>query len=170
MADEHKTAPEAPKATPPAPQEVAFDLVKKDTKTELEAIKKQLGVTEENKKNNEWEKMETFLITNKEKIKTITKVELEELRKDINDKNSVLELKLDEKADNEIKYVENISDGVTPTPETSTTAETQIHLDEISTQVRPEYQKEVKNYIVDNGGFAGMVMKGISNWVVEIIK
>ena len=110
-------APEAPKSTSPT-EEVAFDLVKKDTKTELATIKKELGVTEENKKKNEWEKMEAFLTENKDKIKTITKKELAALKKDIEDGNDTLHIKLDEKADNEIIYEENIPDGGAVKPET----------------------------------------------------
>lgn len=145
---------EATKTTTP-PVETVFDDVKNNTQRELQKLKDKLEVKDtDSTHSKEWEKIKEKFTAEKETITKISEVELVQLKKDIHDSNEELTGELKVEAGS-LVYHEVVADGTSATPETPTTEpsnqETPVNLGDITTQVPESYQKEVKNYIVDNG-------------------
>lgn len=163
----------APETAPANPAVAPAEKITLDAKDKLADLKSKLEIkTDDPAKQKEIAKIEEFFKQKKDEILTISKASLDSLRNDIHDSDEVITGKIKVK-DGELVHTEApaSAESETAAPETpQSEAETADQLTQIKSQVPPEYQKEVKNYVVDNGWFAGVVRQGISNWIVEIIK
>lgn len=163
----------APEAASSSPIIAPAEKITLDTKDKLGDLKSKLEITSANPiQQKEIAELEKIFTEKKDQIITISRASLESLKGDINDSDEKITGKIDVNKEGELVYTET---PISPEKETSndasaSTAEIADSLPKIENQVPPQYQNEIKNYIVDHGSFSGMVMKWLSNWITEIIK
>ncbi len=144
----------APETAPANPAVAPAEKITLDAKDKLADLKSKLEIkTDDPAKQKEIAKIEEFFKQKKDEILTISKASLDSLRNDIHDSDEVITGKIEVK-DGELVHTEApaSAESETAAPETpQSEAETADQLTQIKSQVPPEYQKEVKNYVVDNG-------------------
>ncbi len=152
----------APEAAPISPVTAPAEKITLDTKDKLSDLKSKLEIKSDNSsQQKEIAELEKIFTEKKDQITTISRASLESLKRDISDSDEKITGKIDVNKEGELVYAETPAN-----PEKGTNSDTPPSAEEIAdslpkieTHVPPQYQNEIKNYIVESGGFSGMVMK-----------